>query len=71
MNKNRITYWLYYNDEIITSVRGDLGMSENEIKRYAIESENKVPLHIGRFKTFDEFVNQVSYSIIKTYPMGN
>ena len=40
-----ITYWLYFNDRPIDAVRLPRGATAEEVRRKAIESHDRVPLH--------------------------
>lgn len=44
MLNGRITYWLYHGGEPIASVRGEPGLSEDDVRYLAIRDHQRVPL---------------------------
>lgn len=67
---NRITYWLWYGSQIVSSLRAEEGLSENEIKRRALEWNERIPLVEPNEAPFERAI-KIRHAEIRIYPQGN
>lgn len=61
-----ITYWLQYGGQYVATVRGDSDLSENEIRRLALDAHERLPL-VDCYEAPFERANKIRHARIRVF----
>lgn len=67
---NRITYWLYYGNRIVASVRSVVGQREEAIRMIALHRHERLPLMTDDGFAPFEWAIMIAHSTVRVYPDG-
>ena len=65
MSREIVTYWLYYNDDVIDAVRLPIGSTLQQVRAKAIRNHDRV--HLCYPTNPATFRNRLAYSTIKIF----
>lgn len=66
--QKRITYWLWHGRQIVATVLGDPGLSENQVRTTALENHERMPL-VDECEAPFERAAKIRRAEIRVYPL--